>query len=54
MKLFLGHNLLASADPLQEVDLQDIFRMIKSPERDFQMQINHLRMVKTLDEKLWI
>lgn len=51
MKLFLGYNLLASADPLQEVDLQDIFRMIKSPERDFQMQINHLRMVKTLDEK---
>lgn len=51
MKLFYGNNILASADPLIEKDVYEIYEMIKSPDADFSMRINQLRMVKSLDEK---
>lgn len=51
MKLYFGHNILASADPLVVKEVQDIYRMIKSPDAAFQTRMNQLRMVKSLDEK---
>lgn len=51
MKLFYGNNILASADPLIEKDVYEIYEMIKSPDADFSIRINQLRMVKSLDEK---
>lgn len=50
MKLYFGHNILSSADPLVEKEVQDIYRMIKSPDAAFLARMNQLRMVKSLDE----
>lgn len=49
--MMYGTNLLSAADKLQTIELSEIYKMITHPSDEFQIQIERLRTVKSIDGK---